>query len=99
MIIINIIIFLLVGFLGYLIGRWGDNYLNFWIGDPNWIPDHWIDGLLLIIASMIFKGTIEFSIFSFGLGLFISDLKDFLNLKFYGSDKKTKETKKFWHID
>jgi hypothetical protein len=100
MIILNIINFLIAGFLGYLIGRWGDNYVNIWLKDPPWIPHHWIYGLaLMIIGIVYFKNNLEIWIFSFGLGLFVSDLKDFLDLKFFEQDKKTKENRRFWHID
>ena len=100
MIIITVADFLLAGFLGYLIGRWADNYLNFWIGDPHWLPDHWIYGLILMLAGLwIFSTNLGFYMFSFGTGHFISDLKDFLNLKFYGSDNKDKSQRRFWHID
>ncbi len=88
------------GFIGYIIGRWGDNYLNFWIGDPHWLPDHWVYGLLLMVISLFFQKEIWWlPVFSFGLGMFVSDLKDFMQLKFYGSDHKTKDQRKFWHID
>ena len=100
MVILNVIFFLIVGFLGYLIGRWGDNYLNFWLKDPHWLPDHWIYGLILMLAGLfLFKDGLSLWIFSLGLGLLTSDLKDFLKLKFFGSDNKDRKTKKFWHID
>jgi hypothetical protein len=100
MIILNIINFLIAGFLGYLIGRFSDNYVNIWIGDPKWIPHHWIFGLILMIIGIVcFKNNLEIWIFSFGAGLFVSDLKDFLDLKFFAPDGKTKETRRFWHID
>ena len=38
-----------------------------------------------------------FLISFFGMGIFISDLNDFLNLKFYGVDTVSKFT--FWNID
>ena len=100
MLVLDILNFCILGFVGYLIGRWGDNYLNFWIGDPSWTPDHWIYGsLIMIVGLFVFKGYLELSVFSFGLGLFISDLRDFLKLKFYGSDNKDRTKTKFWHID
>lgn len=100
MIILSIFIFLISTFIGYVIGRWGDNYLNFWIRDPKWIPDHWIYGLIImIIGVFLLKNNLELWVFSFGLGLFISDLKDFLHLKFYGSDNKDRNKVKFWDID
>ncbi|MCX6718525.1 MAG: hypothetical protein NTY81_02915 [Candidatus Staskawiczbacteria bacterium] len=100
MIILNIVNFLIAGFLGYLVGRFSDNYVNIWIGDPKWIPHHWITGLLIaIIGIFFFQNNLQIWIFSFGAGVFVSDLKDFLNLKFFASDGKTKENRKFWHID
>lgn len=100
MIILNIVNFLAAAFLGYLIGRWGDNYLNFWLKDPSWAPHHWIYGLILMIVGLFFfKNNLEVWIFSFGLGLFISDLKDFLDLKLIGKDNKDKSQRRFWHID
>ena len=100
MLILNIVNFLLAGFLGYLLGRFGDYYLNFWMGDPGWAPHHWIYGLILMIVGLFFfKDNLELWIFSFGFGLFISDLKDFLDFKFFAPDGKTKETRRFWHID
>ena len=100
MLVLNIIFFLITAFLGYLIGRFGDYYLNFWMKDPSWAPHHWIYGLILMIIGIFyFKNDLGLWIFSFGLGLFISDLKDFLDLKFVGSDKKGKSQRKFWHID
>lgn len=94
-----LLLFLLIGFLGYIIGRWADNYLNFWTGDLDWIPDHWIYGLALMIGSPFFEGLTAVLVFSFGLGHFISDLKDFMNLKAFGSDRKNKSSVRFWHID
>lgn len=100
MLIISIINFLVAGFLGYIAGRFGDYYLNFWLKDPAWVPHHWIFGLIMVIAGLFFfKDNLGLWIFSFGLGLFISDLKDFLNFKFIEPDRKTKENRKFWNID
>src|SRR3989338_4912663 len=102
MITLGIIYFLLAGFLGYVIGRWGDNYLNFWIGNRSWyyyFPDHWIYGLILMIVGLfVFTTSLGWLVFSFGLGHFISDLKDFWNLKFYGSDGKDKSKVRVLHI-
>ncbi|MFA6190314.1 MAG: hypothetical protein WC711_02240 [Candidatus Staskawiczbacteria bacterium] len=98
--IVGLVIVLASGFLGYIIGRLGHYYVNFWIGDPNWAPDHWIYGLILMIIGLaFFSDNIELLIFSFGAGVLISDLRDFCKLKFYGSDNETKESRKFWHID
>jgi hypothetical protein len=100
MLIIIILYFFFSGFLGYIIGRFGDYYVNFWIRDPYWLPDHWIYGIILMASSLFFfRSWWWLYVFSFGLGHFISDLKDFLNLKFYGSDNKDKSQRRFWHID
>ena len=100
MVILNILNFLVAAFLGYVVGRWGDNYLNIWMKDPAWLPHHWIYGLILMIVGLFyFKNNLGLWIFSFGVGIFISDLKDFLDLKFFAPDNKTKENRKFWHID
>jgi len=90
----------LAAFLGYLVGRWGDYYLNFWLKDPVWAPHHWIYGLVLIIIGVFFfKTNLGLWAIFFGAGLFVSDLKDFLDLKFIGKDNKTKKQRKFWNID
>lgn len=95
-----LVIFVVMSFLGYVVGRWADNYVNFWMGDPDWTPDHWIYGLVLMYAGiLIFDGYIELYLFSFGLGHFISDLHDFLHLKFFGKDNKRRDKVAFWHID
>jgi len=100
MIILNILIFLAASFLGYLFGRWTDYYLNFWLKDPSWAPHHWIYGLILMMVGFFsFKNNLNIWIFAFGEGFFISDLKDFLELKFIGSDKKDKSQRRFWNID
>ena len=100
MVIINVINFLAAAFLGYVIGRWADNYLNIWLKDPAWAPHHWIYGLIVMpIGFFYFTNSLGLLLFSFGLGLLISDLKDFLDLKLFEPDGKTKETRRFWHID
>ena len=100
MIILDIIIFLLFTFLGYLIGRWGDNYLNFWLKDPSWAPHHWIYGLVLVaFGTFYLASSLGLIAISFGIGLFISDLKDFLELKVIGPDGKSIAQRRFWHID
>jgi H+/Cl- antiporter ClcA len=100
MAILNIITFLFFAFLGYIIGRFGDYYLNFWMKDPSWAPHHWIYGLILIAFGTFYLGNnLGLWAISFGAGLFISDLKDFLELKVIGSDNKIKSQRHFWHID
>jgi putative Mn2+ efflux pump MntP len=91
--ILFILVYLLIAFIGYAVGRvthiyWG--YIK--------SPHHWIYGLILIILGLIFyKNFLGLVIFSFGVGHFISDFNDFLNLKFYGRDEEG--IKKFWGVD
>lgn len=96
--ITSIIYLVTMAFGGYLLGRWGHYYLNIWLKNPKWAPHHWIYGLVLIIPGLSFfkyyyLGTL---MFSFGAGQFISDLKDFLQLKFIGPDEEGKKI--FWGI-
>ena len=80
------------GFAGYSIGRIGHIYGGHLNG-----PDHWIYGAVMFLPGLVFSNVYIFLLFSFGLGLIISDLKDFLNLKFWGPDEV--RVKVFWHID
>lgn len=100
MVFLNILVFIFFGFLGYLIGRFGDYYLNFWMKDPAWAPHHWIYGLVLTALGTFYLGdSLASGVIFFGIGLFISDLKDFLELKIIGSDGKDKSQRRFWHVD
>ena len=84
---------LILAFLGFVLGRVGHIY-----GGQIKSLHHWIYGLILMIAGLILhKSFCGLWIFAFGLGLFVSDLKDFMEMKFYGVDDVKK--KKFWHID
>ena len=87
------LVFILVAFIGYAIGRIGHilgGHLN--------TPDHWIYGVLAMIAGAIFyKHSWGIMLIAFGIGHTVSDLRDMLNLKFYGPDEV--EVKKFWGID
>ena len=88
-------IFLLISFLGYVVGRLSHMSTVFF--NPN-SPHHWIYGAILTILGIIYwnESLAKYALF-FGIGLFISDLKDFLGLKFIGPDEKG--PKKFWGID
>ncbi len=89
----QILFYTFVIFIGYAIGRVGHIY-----GGHLKTPHHWIYGLVLIILGLIFrKDLLGLLALLFGIGHFISDLKDFLHLKFYGVDEKGE--KKFWGID
>ena len=89
----EVLIFLIIAFAGFAIGRIGHilgGHLN--------TPDHWIYGVLAIIVGAIFyKHNLGVMLIAFGIGHTVSDLRDMLNLKFYGPDEV--EVKKFWGID
>jgi ABC-type dipeptide/oligopeptide/nickel transport system permease subunit len=80
--------FIIILFIGYLLGRIGDYYAGHWD-----FFHHWIYGVILIIPGILIH---EYLIW-FGIGLIISDLKDMLELKIFGPDEK--EIKRFWGID
>lgn len=89
----ELVLLAVIAFGGFAIGRIGHilgGHLN--------TPDHWIYGVLAIIAGAVFyKHSWGQWLIAFGIGHTISDLKDMLNLKFYGPDDV--EVKKFWGID
>ncbi|PIZ58167.1 hypothetical protein COY23_00710 [bacterium (Candidatus Torokbacteria) CG_4_10_14_0_2_um_filter_35_8] len=90
--IIDILVQLVIAFIGFAIGRFGDKY-----GGHLKAPHHWIYGLIFIIIGVIFyKNFWGISAISFGIGHFISDLNDFLHLRFYSVDKPHEW--KFWSI-
>ena len=83
-----ILFYLLIGFVGYVIGRFGHVYLS-----HIKLPHHWIYGAILIGTGLFYY---NFLMFSFGTGHFISDLKDFWHLKVMAPDKGERW---FWGID
>jgi hypothetical protein len=93
-VIIKLAIFILFSFLGYVAGRIGDKY-----GGHMDVPHHWIYGLIMIIVGLVyFDNFYWWAIFvAGGFGVFISDLNDFLRLRFYGPDES--ESPSFWGID
>lgn len=84
----TILIYLLLIFIGFTIGRYSDK----WGGHLN-VPHHWIWGILIIFIGFFFK----LWLVPIGIGLFISDLKDFIELRIWSPDKPKKW--KFWDID
>ena len=86
------------GFLGYVSGRLGHWWLNPLCNNPSWAPHHWIYGLLLIALGVHLAGDIGWYIAAFGVGCFISDIKDFLNGEVIGPDDDT-HPPKFWGFD
>jgi len=79
---------IVAAFIGYIIGRIGDYYAGHWD-----FFHHWIYGVILMCIGIF----TNIFVWSFGLGLFISDFKDFYNCKIYGPDRKT--IKRFWGFD
>lgn len=89
----QITFFILVAFLGFVVGRIGHI-----LGGHKKSPHHWIYGYVLIIIGVLFgEGVLWSCLFLFGVGLFKSDLIDFLKMRFYGVDDV--KVKKFWGID
>ena len=91
----NIIFSLFSILIGYISGRTGHL-----LGGISNSPHHWIYGLLImIIGFFLYKkySKLYFLIGFLGIGIFISDLNDFLNLQFYGVDTVSQFT--FWNID
>jgi len=87
------VVFPAVVFVGYAVGRAGHI-----LGGHTRSPHHWLYGAMMIIIAVLFR---EASLSSYmalcGVGVFVSDLKDFLDLKIYGVDEV--EVKRFWGID
>ena len=89
----DILISFLSCFLGYAFGRIGHILGGHYNG-----PHHWIYGLILLIAGLFFRECFwGIPLFYFGAGVFVSDLKDFLEFKFWGIDDV--KVKRFWDID
>ena len=79
-------------FIGFAIGRIGDKY-----GGHLNAPHHWIYGLVLIIVGIVYVNHwIGILSLFFGIGHFISDLDDFLNMRIWGIDEPHEW--KFWSI-
>ncbi len=85
--------YIVMAFIGYAIGR-----ISHILGGHLKSPHHWIYGLILIIIGLLYYSEVwGILITLFGTGLFLSDLKDFLNMRVYGIDHVKR--KKFWGID
>ncbi|MFA5992943.1 MAG: hypothetical protein WC796_04525 [Candidatus Pacearchaeota archaeon] len=79
-------------FAGFSLGRIGDKYGGHLNG-----PHHWIFGIVLVIIGIFYiKDIFGIFLIFFGIGLFISDLNDFLNKRFWSVDIPHKW--KFWSI-
>lgn len=81
-------------FGGYVIGRIGDRY-----GGQTNTPHHWIYGVLLFAFGAFYLNWSYWSLIFIwsGYGTFISDLNDFLHLRFYGPD--VTDSHRFWDFD
>jgi len=93
-------------FLGFALGRFGDKYLGYleWI----WfipVPHHW---MWLLLPLAIFGGYwilkrktpgsfLGYFLLLFCIGLFVSDLNDFLNMRFFGPEPP--HIWRFWSIE
>jgi hypothetical protein len=90
---LDFLYYLLIFFLGLSLGRLGHIYAS----HLSYIPHHWIFGAGLIVIFPLLPINLGWVLFSLGLGVFISDLRDFLRLRTFEPDDVT--TKKFWGID
>ncbi len=87
------LIYFLILFGAYAIGRAGHI-----LGGHLKAPHHWIYGMISLVLGIIFvHRALGPYLIAFGVGHTISDLKDMIELKFYGVDSV--EVKKFWGID
>ena len=84
------LIFLAIIFVGYCLGR-----LGHLIGGKDVGFHHWILAVLMIIVAFYMKKN-KF-LMALGIGLFISDLRDFLSFKIYSADEVISWT--FWGFD
>lgn len=85
-----LIIGVISAFIGFAIGRLGDKYG----GHLNTLH-HWVHGLVLIIIGVVYINKwIGMLCFSFGIGHFISDFDDFMNMRVWCADKPHKWN--FW---
>lgn len=82
------ILLFFLAFFGFAIGRLGDK----WGGHLN-VPHHWIYGIILIFLGIFYS----IGLISIGIGLFVSDLKDFLAFRLCGPDSP--KDWRFWDID
>ena len=89
-----IVFYALIIFSGYTAGRIGHIY-----GGHLKAPHHWIYGVAMTFGGkMVWNNFFGFAVILFGIGLWISDFKDFQNLKVDFSPDLV-ENKKFWGFD
>ncbi len=86
-------LYFLVLFGAYAIGR-----VSHILGGHLKAPHHWIYGMISLILGIVSHNhALGIYLILFGIGHTISDLKDMVDLKFYGRDEPG--PKKFWGID
>jgi len=91
-IIYIIIVIIASWFVGFATGRFGDKYWGMMDG-----PHHWIGGLvMMVIGAFNYFDIVGIAFAAFGLGHFISDLDDFINLRIWGVD--VEHEWRFWSI-
>ena len=89
----ELLVLLGIAFVGYVIGR-----ISHIVGGHLNAPHHWIYGILaIIVGAIFFNENWGKALIAFGVGHTISDLKDMVDLKFYGRDELG--PKHFWGID
>jgi len=96
--IMSLLLAAMSGFIGYILGRICHYWLNPLFNNPDWAPHHWIYGLLIVVYGWYATGLYGLLIAAFGIGFFVSDLRDFLNGEIIGPDDDT-EPARFWGID
>lgn len=84
--------YVLMAIIGYFIGRVSHIYGGDLPG-----PHHWIFGVLFFLPAVFFDHYLILLLSYLGVGLFVSDLKDFVDMKFWGVDDV--KIKRFWGID
>ncbi|OGL34366.1 hypothetical protein A3F05_02340 [Candidatus Saccharibacteria bacterium RIFCSPHIGHO2_12_FULL_47_17] len=87
------LVYILVLFGAYALGRIG----HVLVGHLN-SPHHWILGIISLVFGIVYHNyDLGIYLILFGVGHTTSDLKDMLELKFWGCDEPG--PKKFWGID
>ena len=89
----TILIFVIVAFVSYSIGR-----ISHILGGHLNTPHHWIYGVIALIVGLIFREkSWAVYVIAFGVAFIISDFQDMIDLKFFGPDEPG--PKRFWGID
>jgi len=94
MVLLETLVFGTFSFGSYAIGRMGHVTAGHWD-----TPHHWIYGIILLFLGILYAAS-PWSIYAIaiGMGLWISDWYDFLDLRLWGPDKHIKKAE-FWGFD